>query len=34
MAESLSTARTDGPCVHLLMVVRSLIYASGEVMEL
>ena len=34
MAESLSTGRTDGPFVYLLMVVRSLIYASGELMEL
>jgi len=32
--ESLSTARTDGPFIYLLMVVGSLIYASGELMEL
>jgi len=34
VAESLSTAPTDGPFVYLLKVMGSLIYASGELMEL
>ena len=34
MAESLSTAPTDGPFIYLLVVVGSFIYASGELMEL
>jgi len=34
VAETLPTAPTDEPFIYLLMVVGSLIYASGELMEL